>query len=119
MRFEIACFRCPWGYDGATYHYIGLMGRFAMGFAERLQPRRIYVMPSSLLMRSTPQSFSGPVVIDEIHHYRNPETRLWSSAMRLLESAPYRIGLSATPINNDLADLAAELSLLLRLNRYV
>jgi len=83
------------------------------------QPRRIYVMPSSLLMRSTPPSFSGPVVIDEIHHYRNPETRLWSSAKRLLESAPYRIGLSATPINNDLADLAAELSLLLRLNRYV
>jgi SNF2 family DNA or RNA helicase len=83
------------------------------------KPDRVYVMPSSLLGRTSPRGFLGPIVIDEIHHYRNPETRLWKAAKSLLEAAPYRLGLSATPINNSISDLAAELSLLLQVDRHV
>jgi len=81
--------------------------------------RLAYVMPSSLLGRVTPQAFKGPVVIDEIHNYRNADTNSWRAARELTKWASHRIGLSATPINNRLEDLAAELALLLQLDRFV
>src|SRR5262245_22780828 len=78
-----------------------------------------FVMPSSFLSRlSIPLSFPGPIIIDEIHNYRNTLTNLWRAASHLLTSSSYRVGLSATPINNDLTDLAAELALLFRIGRH-
>jgi superfamily II DNA or RNA helicase len=76
---------------------------------------RVFILPSSLLSRLTPPGFPGPVVIDEIHNYRNPDTALWNSARALTRTAAYRIGLTATPINNRLADLSAQLAILLRI----
>jgi len=79
----------------------------------------VYVLASSLLSRAPAPPFPGPVVIDEIHTYRNASTGLWRSARTLISTASHRIGLSATPINNRLEDLAAELSLLLRVETAV
>jgi SNF2 family DNA or RNA helicase len=76
---------------------------------------RVYLLPSSLLSRLKPPPFPGPVVIDEIHNYRNPATALWRSARLLTGTSTHRIGLTATPINNRLADLSAELAILLRI----
>jgi len=74
----------------------------------------VYIVASSLLSRNTVPPFPGALVIDEIHNYRNASTALWQSAKILTSKTTYRIGLSATPINNRLEDLAAELSLLLK-----
>lgn len=75
----------------------------------------VIVMPSSILARSEVPPFSGPVVVDEIHNYRNPQTKAWGALREVVAESPYRIGLTATPINNQLGDLAAELSLVLDL----
>lgn len=84
----------------------------------RLDVPRVFIMPSSLLGKTSGARFSGPVVFDEIHNYRNPETQAWGAAKALSINASYRVGLSATPINNGVDDLAAELSILLDLNIY-
>lgn len=83
-------------------------------WSHSVQESWVYVVASSLLSRMPAPAFPGTVVIDEIHSYRNPSTALWQSARALLSKASYRIGLSATPINNRLEDLAAELALLLK-----
>jgi SNF2 family DNA or RNA helicase len=80
---------------------------------------RVYVLSSSLLSGAEGIQFSGPIVFDEIHNYRNPTTQLWSAAKLLAASASHRVGLSATPINNGISDLAAEFSILLNLNLHV
>lgn len=77
---------------------------------------RVFLLPSSLLPRTVGARFVGPIVYDEIHNYRNSTTNLWKSAKSLSANAAYRIGLSATPINNTAIDLAAELAILLNLD---
>jgi len=77
---------------------------------------RVYILPSSLLLSKRHFQFAGPIVFDEIHNFRNPKTISWAAAYRLAETSPYRIGLSATPINNGTGDLAAELAILLNLD---
>jgi len=75
----------------------------------------IYITTYSFLSRykllTSPEL--GLILFDEIHHLRNPSTIAHKSAMRLSKCANYRVGLSATPINNSLSDLAAILSILL------
>lgn len=71
-------------------------------------------MASSILTRAAVPSFPGLVIIDEIHNFRNPETKGWRGANKVVRDAPFRVGLSATPINNALSDLSAELALLLK-----
>jgi SNF2 family DNA or RNA helicase len=53
------------------------------------------------------------VIIDEIHNLRNRDTQSWRQARKLTGTADWKIGLSATPINNSVADLANIFSLLL------
>lgn len=74
---------------------------------------RVFVISSSLIpdARLSP---TGPIVIDEIHNFRNPATRGWSALSAFLQRSSFRIGLSATPINNAVQDLAAAIALLLR-----
>lgn len=73
----------------------------------------ITLLPSSLL-QSMPRGsvFIGAVIIDEIHNFRNRDNKAWKALNKLIAGSSYRIGLSATPINNGLADLASELALL-------
>lgn len=40
------------------------------------------------------------IVIDEIHEFRHDETNKYAGLSRVCERAPYRLGLSATPIMN-------------------
>ena len=50
---------------------------------------------------------------DEIHNFRNRTTASHASALAMAKTSPYRIGLSATPINNSLDDLVSELRIIL------
>jgi SNF2 family DNA or RNA helicase len=77
------------------------------------QRSRIFVLPSSLLQAVETYQFRGPIVVDEIHNYRNPLTRSWKAIKAISARSSHRIGLSATPINNRANDLAAELSILM------
>ena len=81
--------------------------------ADRKQP--IYVMSNALLFKATRENYPGlsAAVFDEIHTYRNPETQWFKGCMELANASEVRIGLSATPINNTLEDLASEISILL------
>lgn len=81
--------------------------------------RRIFIIPSSILPRAGKGRFHGPIVIDEIHNFRNPATASWKAAKALTALASHRIGLSATPINNGMLDLSAELSILLNIDLHV
>ena len=75
----------------------------------------IYISSFSLLSRAesleVPQI--GLLLFDEVHYVRNPETKAYTNAKSLATRARYRVGLSATPINNKLGDLAAILSVLI------
>jgi SNF2 family DNA or RNA helicase len=73
---------------------------------------QVYVVPSSLLSR-TEAPFVGPIVIDELHNFRNSDTQSWMALHKIATTCSHRIGLTATPINNALSDLAAELTILL------
>ena len=55
----------------------------------------------------------GLVVIDEIHNIRNPKTKAFPALKILCSNSDYRLGLSATPINNSISDLAAIFAILL------
>jgi len=74
---------------------------------------RIYVMSNSLLQSKLQDIKLSVIVFDEIHNYRNQKTKLYKGAITFSLNARYRIGLSATPINNSLQDLSSELSILL------
>jgi SNF2 family DNA or RNA helicase len=78
-----------------------------------IQP--VYVMTNSLLTKAKQESYPnlGVVILDEIHTYRNNETKWYKGSRELCLKSDLRVGLSATPINNALSDLVAELSLLL------
>jgi ERCC4-related helicase len=81
--------------------------------AERRQP--IYVMSNAILFKATRDNYpeSSVTVFDEIHTYRNPDTQWFKGCLELANVSQIRIGLSATPINNTLEDLAAEIAILL------
>lgn len=79
-------------------------------------PGDVYVMASSLLTRVAASSLEIPccsVTIDEIHNLRNVETASHQAARSLVQKSEFRVGLSATPINNKLEDLSSELGILL------
>lgn len=75
----------------------------------------VYIIPSSMLtkLRLSDQTKISVVVFDEIHNFRNKETLGFINAKEASSNAEYRVGLSATPINNSLDDFISELSILL------
>jgi SNF2 family DNA or RNA helicase len=81
----------------------------------RLRPLNFYVFANSLLTKRSKWSFPefGLVVYDEIQNFRNNRTKSYEAALQLAKKSKLRLGLSATPINNSLDDLASELALLL------
>ena len=60
-------------------------------------------------MRESPL---GLILFDEVHYVRNPKTNAYVNARNLAFNAQYKVGLSATPINNSLEDLAGIISVL-------
>lgn len=75
-------------------------------------PKGVYILPSSRLgmLKEFPCS---TLIVDEIHNFRNSETQGWKALRRLATRCEYRVGLSATPINNTIEDLGAQYSILL------
>lgn len=75
----------------------------------------IYISSFSLLSREKEMSMPtmGLLLFDEIHYVRNPETNSYQNARILAGCSHYRVGLSATPINNSLEDMGAIVSVLL------
>jgi SNF2 family DNA or RNA helicase len=85
---------------------------------ENMQMKRslnVYVIANSILLHARADDFPklSLTVFDEIHNYRNNETQLHHGAIEIARNASYRLGLTATPINNSLDDLVSELSLLM------
>lgn len=68
----------------------------------------VYVLPYSTARnrKISEQIRFGAVVFDEVHHARNQETALFSKLVKLAKQSKYRIGLSATPIHNEINDLS-------------
>jgi SNF2 family DNA or RNA helicase len=56
---------------------------------------------------------SSVIIFDEIHNFRNKDTISYQNALEIASKAKFRVGLSATPINNSLDDFISELSILL------
>ena len=75
---------------------------------------KIYIIPySTCSRRPVPRDLNiGLIVMDEVHHARNPSTKLYKSLFGYCEQSSFRVGLSATPVQNSIEDLAAALSLL-------
>ena len=75
----------------------------------------VYVTSYSVLSLSESSLHSkiGLIVMDEIHNARNRKTKLHPKLLQICSNSEYRVGLSATPINNSTADLAAILNLLI------
>jgi len=75
----------------------------------------VYIVPSSMLSKLTlsEKIKISVIIFDEIHNFRNKETNGFQNAQKISSFAQYRVGLSATPINNSLDDLISELSILL------
>ena len=75
----------------------------------------IYVMSNSVILRAKLSDYPtlSLLILDEIHNYRNRETRTFAKVNQIARLAEYRIGLSATPINNSLDDLVSELQILI------
>ena len=75
----------------------------------------IYIMPFSFLSRVERIGIPkiGLVVVDEVHAIRNSKTRVYKNTKTIAAQASYRVGLSATPINNSLNDLSSILSVLI------
>ena len=73
-----------------------------------------YILSASLLQKPIQELKDLAVVVyDEIHNYRNRETRSHENASALSGFCKYRVGLSATPINNSLEDLTSEIHVLM------
>ena len=81
----------------------------------RLRPLNFYIFANSLFTTRTNWNFPefGLTVFDEIQNYRNNRTKSYDGALGLAIRSRLRVGLSATPINNSLDDLASEVALLL------
>lgn len=78
---------------------------------------RCYIASRSLFSTGKidkPNTEFGTVVIDEIQNFRNRETKSFENCHRFISTVDWRIGLSATPINNRLEDLGSELALLFK-----
>jgi len=75
----------------------------------------VYIISNSLVIGTHTYEYPAfcLVVFDEVHNYRNSETQMHRGALELSKAAEWRIGLTATPINNSLNDLVSELSLLM------
>jgi SNF2 family DNA or RNA helicase len=73
---------------------------------------RVYVLPYSQIVPELGFPV-GTVIVDEIHNFRNPATQGWNRLAGFVAGANLRVGLSATPVSNSSADLAAILALLL------
>jgi len=75
----------------------------------------IYICSFSMLSRADSLNIPpiGLILFDEIHYVRNPITKAYLNAKSLASKATYRVGLSATPINNKLGDMASILSVLI------
>jgi hypothetical protein len=80
-----------------------------------VRPLNFYVFTSSLLSAGLEGDLPslGLLVIDEIQNFRNHRTKGYAAALAFAKRAKFRVGLSATPINNSLDDLASELAILL------
>lgn len=78
--------------------------------------QKIYLIAYSMVKRRnlTDNTKFGLVVMDEVHHSRNPETQLYSALSNFCARAEYRIGLSATPVQNSIDDLASTMSLIVQ-----
>ncbi len=74
-----------------------------------------YIFAQSLLVNPDFSTSTRPglLIVDEIHTYRNPETISYRVLHKLSAAAQWRMGLTATPINNTLDDLVTELSIIL------
>jgi len=83
--------------------------------AEKGRSQNVYVISNSLVIGTSSDQYPelSLVIFDEIHNYRNNETQTHKGALEVAKAAHWRIGLTATPINNSLNDLASELHLLL------
>lgn len=81
---------------------------------------KIYILPySTCSRRKVPSGLEiGLIVMDEVHHARNPSTKLYKSLYGYCNQSEYRIGLSATPVQNSIDDLASALSLLIPQGEY-
>tara|TARA_B100001123_G_C15335736_1_gene1032761 strand:- start:1745 stop:3322 length:1578 start_codon:yes stop_codon:yes gene_type:complete len=73
----------------------------------------IYLVPNSKLDKIDPNIESACVVFDEIHHYRNSNTKSFQFANNLTKHSNYNVGLTATPINNSFDDLINQLGIVL------
>jgi SNF2 family DNA or RNA helicase len=76
---------------------------------------RVYIMSNTILRKSEIVDLpeSAAIIFDEIHNYRNKETHLHRGAVEIAQKTNFRIGLSATPINNSLEDLTSELRIIM------
>lgn len=74
----------------------------------------VYILPYSMLTKAKfSKKINFPIIaFDEIHNFRNKETRGYKAAKEFATHATYKVGLSATPINNSLDDLISEFSIL-------
>ncbi len=74
----------------------------------------VYILPSSILNKITlsKKTKVSVVIFDEIHNFRNDDTIGYKNARSISLHADYRVGLSATPINNSIDDFISELSIL-------
>jgi superfamily II DNA or RNA helicase len=83
--------------------------RLAMARAEIAWP---LVTHESLSRGHRPGFHPDGVIVDESHHFRNPSTQRYSMLAEIVAHAELLL-LSATPIQNSVADLAAQLALFL------
>lgn len=82
--------------------------------SKRKKPT-VYIIPSSMISRYSLKSTIkiSIIVFDEIHNFRNNETKGFEAAKNWSTHAHFKVGLSATPINNSVDDLISEFNILL------
>jgi SNF2 family DNA or RNA helicase len=89
---------------------------FTMEHEIRVKNKKstVYILPFSIINKSKLKEDTklSVIVYDEIHNFRNAETIGYNAAKNLSKHAEYRVGLSATPINNSIDDFISELSIL-------
>ena len=76
--------------------------------------RPVYITTFTTLSRLKKQVSPnfGLVVIDEIHNIRNPQTQAFPVLKVLCSNSDFRLGLSATQINNSMSDQSSIFSIL-------
>ncbi|HUR62435.1 MAG TPA: helicase-related protein [Candidatus Thermoplasmatota archaeon] len=79
--------------------------------SELSRQGRVYVLPFSRIDLPMDLEYNL-LVVDEIHNFRNNETKSWNSMRALAAKATQRIGLTATPVNNSVDDLFHEYAIL-------